>query len=81
MMYSGQAAIDCLVTEVSKEDSSASSYWRKYHSTFRFTGDGFEGLQAFGRSEKPYRGVALGLHRLLQRRFRRMGGASEIQGD
>lgn len=72
-MYSGQATIDYLATEVSKDDSSASSYWRKYHSAFRFTGDGFEGLQAFGRSEKPYRGLRLQLHRLLQRRFRRMG--------
>lgn len=73
MMYAGQAAIDYLATEVRKDDPVASSYWRKYHSTFRFTGNGFEGLQQFGRSEKPYRGLRLGLHRLLQRRFRRMG--------
>ena len=73
MICSGQAAIDYLATEVGKDDSNASSYWRKYHSTFRFTGDGFEGLQAFGRSEKPYQGLRLALHRLLQRRFRRMG--------
>lgn len=65
--------IDYLVAEINKDDSAASSYWRKYHSSFRFTGDGFEGLQAFGRAEKPYRGLRSGLHRLFQRRFRRMG--------
>ncbi len=72
-MYSGQTAIDYLATEVSKNDPGESSHWRKYHSAFRFTGDGFEGLQGFGGSEKPYRGLRLGLNRLLQRRFCRMG--------
>lgn len=73
-MYSGQSAIDHLVTEVSKEDSGESSHWRKYHSLFKFTGDGFEGLQGFGGGEKPYRWLRSGVHCLLQRRFRRMGG-------
>lgn len=72
-MHSGQSAIDYLATEVSKDDTSASSYWRKSHSAFRFTGDGFEGLQNLGGSEKPYRGLRLGLHRMFQLRFRRMG--------
>lgn len=72
MIYTGQAAIEYLVTKVNMDDSAASSYWRKYHSTFNFTGDGFEGLQLLGRSEKStlWRRV---LHRLLQRRIRRMG--------
>lgn len=72
-MYSGQAAIDHLATEVSKEDSGESSHWRKYHSLFRFTGEGFEGLQGFGGSGKPYRGLYLWGHRLLQRKYRRIG--------
>ena len=72
-MYSGQAAIDFLATEISKDDSGESSHWQKYHSAFRFLGDGFEGLQGFGGNEKPHRGLRLGLTRLLQRRFRRMG--------
>lgn len=71
-MYSGQAAIDYLAVEVSKQDSGESSHWRKYHSEFNFTGDGFEGLQGFGGSQKPYRGLRLWLHRILQRRFRKM---------
>ncbi len=71
-MYSGQAAIDYLATEASKDDPGESSHWRKYHATFRFTGNGFEGLQGFGGSEKPYRGIRWGLSRLLQRKFRRM---------
>ena len=73
MIYAGQASIDYLAAEISKDDSGASSYWQKYHSTFRFLGDRFEGLQAFGRSEKPYRGLRLALHRLFQRKYRRMG--------
>lgn len=73
MIYPGRAAIDYLAAEVSKNDVGESFHWRKYHSAFRFTGDGFQGLQGFGGSEKPYRGLRLGLHRLLQRRFRRMG--------
>lgn len=72
-MHSGQAAIDYLAAEVSKEDSGESSHWRKYHSALKFTGGGFEGLQDFGGSEKPCRGLRLWLHLLLQLRFRRMG--------
>lgn len=72
MIYSGQAAIDYLATEANKNDPGESSHWRKYHSAFRFAGDGFEGLQGFGGSGKPYRGLRWGLSRLLQRRFRRM---------
>jgi hypothetical protein len=72
-MYSGQAAIDYLATEAGKEDPGESSHWRKFHSGFRFTGEGFEGLQGFGGSEKPYRGLSLMMHRLLQLRFRRLG--------
>ena len=44
-----------------------------YHSKFKFTGQGFEGLQAFGGLAPPYRGIRLVLHKLFQRRFRRMG--------
>lgn len=73
-MYSGRAAIDYLATEVSEDDPAESSHWRKYHSAFRFSGDGFEGLQGFGGCRKPHQGVRLFVHRLLQRRFRRIGG-------
>ena len=72
-MYSGQAAIDYLATEVSKNDPGESSHWRKYHSAFKFTGSGFEGLQGFGGIQQPYSGPRLWLHLLLQRPFRRMG--------
>ena len=73
MMYSGQAAIGFLATEISKEDSGESSHWQNYHLEFKFLGNGFEGLRGFGGNEKPYRGLRLLLNRLLQRRFRRMG--------
>lgn len=73
MIYTGQAAFDYLADEVNKEDSGESSYWRKYHSAFRFTGEGFDGLQGFGGNEKPYHGLRLAIHTLLQSKFRRMG--------
>ena len=76
MIYSGRASIDYLANEVGKEDSGESSYWRKYHSAFRFTGDGFEGLKGFGGCGRPYRGMRLALHRLFQWRFRRMAPVS-----
>jgi hypothetical protein len=75
MMYSGQAAIDFLATEIRKEDSGSSSHWQNYHSEFRFLGNGFEGLRGFGGYDKPYRGLHLLVFRLLQRPFRRMGAA------
>jgi hypothetical protein len=74
-MYSGQEAIDYLAGEISKEDPGESSHWRKYHSSFKFTGAGFEGLIGFGGSGKPHRGLRLWLHRLLQLRFRQEGAA------
>ena len=74
MIHSGKAAIDYLATEAGKTDREASSHWQKYHSSFRFTGSGFEGLQGFGGYRKP-RGIALSAaERLFQLRFRKMGG-------
>ena len=74
-MHSGQAAIDYLATEVGKTDSATSSHWQKYHSSFRFTGSGFEGLQGFGGYRKPRGKILSAAERLLQSRFRKMGGA------
>ena len=75
MTHSGQAAIDYLAAVVVKSDIVTSSHWQKYHSSFRFTGNGFEGLQGFGGYRKP-RGIILSAaERLLQLRFRKMGGA------
>jgi hypothetical protein len=74
-MYSGQAAIDYLTTEVVKSDSATSSHWQKYHSSFRFTGSGFEGLQGFGGYRKPRGKFLSAAERLLQSPFRKMGGA------
>jgi len=74
-MHSGQAAIDYLATEVVKTDSATSSHWQKYHSSFRFTGSGFEGLHGFGGYRRPRGLVLSAAERLLQARFRKMGGA------
>lgn len=75
MICVGQASIDYLAAEASKDDPGASSHWQKYHSGFQFSGEGFRGLQGFGGCAKPYRGLGLALHRLLQKRFRFMGTA------
>lgn len=72
MIFTGQAAIDRLASEIDQDDPGASSHWRKYHSSFRFDGIHFEGIQGFGGCRKPYRGLRLVLHRLLQRRFRQI---------
>ena len=73
MIYSGDDAINYLASEVPKKDKGESSHWSKYHSNFQFTGEGFEGLKGFGGNTKPYRGIRKLTHRLVQRRFRRMG--------
>ena len=74
-MYSGQAVIDYLAAEIHKNDSGASLHWQKYHSALRFLGNRFEGLQGFGGSEEPHRGLRRGLNHLLKHRFRQMGAA------
>jgi len=73
-MYSGSAALDYLAIEVGKSDPGESSHWQKYHSSFRFKGDGFEGIQGFGGHRKPSHGLVLTAERKLQSKFRRMGG-------
>ena len=73
VVYSGQNAIDYLVDRADAPNPGMSSHWRKYHSSFRFTGNGFKGLQGFGGSRPPSRGVRLIFERYLQRKFRRIG--------
>lgn len=73
MIYSGKSAIDYLANEVATEDIGESSHWQKYHSQFKYTGDGFKGLQGFGGNTKPYTGVRRLIHRLFQRRYRNLG--------
>ncbi|MDB4238737.1 sugar O-methyltransferase [Alphaproteobacteria bacterium] len=73
-MYSGNDAIDFLAKEIYKFDNSSSSHWQKYHSKFKFNGNGFEGLQGFGGHSKP-RGKLTGfIEKILQYRFRKMAG-------
>ena len=71
-MYSGTDAIRFLAENLSADDPLSSSHWRKYHAGFRFSGDGFEGLDGFGGSGRPHRGIRLLAHRLLQLKYRRM---------
>jgi len=73
VLYSGDKAIDYLAIEISKKDSGESSHWQRYHSDFRFKGDGFEGLKGFGGNVTPYRGLRKLLHSLFESRFRKKG--------
>ncbi len=75
MIYSGQHAIDHLASNLNIADPGESSHWNHYHSAFHFSGVGFRGLQGFGGCGSPYKGLRLALHRLLQRRYRRMASA------
>jgi|APSaa5957512535_1039671.scaffolds.fasta_scaffold466195_1 hypothetical protein len=72
-MYSGNEAISFLASEICKEDVGESSHWKKYHSDFKYVGDGFLGLQGFGGNAKPYRGLTKVLNTKLQEHFRKMG--------
>lgn len=70
MICRGVAGIDYLSTQLLEGDPGESSHWRKYHSSFEFSGGGFSGLHGFGgngaRWHTPF-------HRLLQYPFRKMG--------
>lgn len=72
-MYSGNKAIDYLASEIQKDDVGESSHWKMYHSDFKYTGVGFEGIQGFGGNAKSYKGLTKILHTKLQGRFRKMG--------
>jgi len=73
LIYSGEAALEYLATQASKDDIGESSHWKKYHSSFQYTGDGFEGLQGFGCYSRPHTGLRKLIHHFFQARFRAMG--------
>jgi hypothetical protein len=78
-MYSGHEAIDYLARSLNAEyqsDIGASAHWKKMHSSFRFTGYGFEGLQGFGGHSKARGFLLREFEKFLQTRFRRMAGDS-----
>ena len=70
MIYKGVAGIDYLSTQLLEGDPGESSHWRKYHSSFKFSGENFSGLQGFGGNGERWRTP---FHRVLQYPFRKMG--------
>jgi hypothetical protein len=73
-MLSGLAAINYLAShQMDGVDSTTSSHWKEYHSTFKFTGDGFEGLQGFGSYRKPSLLLSFA-ERVMQIPYRKMAG-------
>ena len=73
MIYSGSSALEYLGNQTCMDDVGESSHWKKYHSDFLYTGDGFEGLQGFGSHSRPYTGIRKLIHNLMQGQFRSMG--------
>lgn len=71
-MFKGQAAIEYLGSIVANDDKATSSHWLKYHSNFKFTGNGFEGLEGFGSNHKPRNRLFQLLENILQRKYRAM---------
>lgn len=72
MMYSGNDSIRFLAANLSADDAASSSHWQKYHGEFRYSEEGFHGTAMFGGSGRPHRGARRIVHRLLQRKYRRM---------
>jgi putative sugar O-methyltransferase len=73
MSCAGNASIEYLAAESKLDDAGASSHWRHYHSDFGFRGDGFDGLQGFGGSARPYKGLRGVVHERFLQRYRSMG--------
>ena len=74
-MLAGLEAIDYLASSADRVDGASSSHWQKYHSTFKFVGNGFNGLQGFGGHGKS--SVILSFaENLMQIPYRKMGGSS-----
>lgn len=72
-MLSGLAAIDYLASQsVDGANSVTSSHWKKYHSKFEFTGNGFKGLQGFGGYGRPSTLLSFA-ENILQIPYKKMG--------
>ena len=75
-MYSGQESINYLSEVIMGVDNSASSHWRHYYQLFSYTDSHFKGLEGFGGNRKPRLFIFQMLERLIQSKFRKMGGAN-----
>jgi len=75
-LYSGQESINYLSKVIMDVDSSASSHWRQYHQSFSYTNNHFKGLEGFGGNRKPRLFIFQILERLMQQKFRKMGGTN-----
>jgi len=69
VIFSGIADLHFLSTRFLEGDWDESSHWRKYHSSFDFSGGGFSGQQSVGdngaRWHTPF-------YRILQYPFKKM---------
>ncbi|MEQ8195090.1 MAG: hypothetical protein RIB59_11445, partial [Rhodospirillales bacterium] len=66
-------AIDYLAANVHHRDRGASSHWQRELATFRYAHGRFDGVRGLGHQSPRAVGLRLFAHRLLQRRYRRMG--------
>jgi hypothetical protein len=77
-MLSGLAAIDYLASQsADRANIVTSSHWKKYHSTFEFTGNGFKGLQGFGSHGRASALLSLAGN-ILQISYKKMGSDISI---
>ena len=73
MIYTGESALDFLAGQLNDRDPSSSSYWNEVHSTFKFTGSGFEGLVGIGGTRGKYSGILKLARLIFQFPFRMIG--------
>ena len=57
MILKGESIFNYLNNQIQFDDPSESSHWKLYHSSFKFTGTGFEGLAGFGGCDPEYKGL------------------------
>lgn len=72
MIPSGMDALRYLSAEAQKADPGSGSHWNKYHSSFVFKEDHFEGLVGFGQNRRRRTFPFRLLEQLFQKRFREM---------
>ena len=73
MILKGESIFNYLNNQIQFDDPSESSHWKLYHSSFKFTGTGFEGLAGFGGCDPEYKGLKNIIVNILQFPFRAIG--------
>jgi putative sugar O-methyltransferase len=74
MIYSENEAIQFLVNHLEDDEKDTSAHWKKFHKKFTVGKDlDISGIMGFGGNAKEYKGIEKWVHRILQRKYRKMG--------